>query len=217
MPDVIHVIVTIEEPYGSTVTSPQLPGFVMARNTFDEVMRDLDEELAQAGVDPQHVVVHHQEFVLGHGGKEFVVRVAHDEHVESRLYALELVLEDIETDAPTVKNALVADEAGLIGVIAAVLSDRIRWIGEQMQPGSAFAAMVVPEQGAEDHEGYYRQFLAFDRPDGFLPTQSVEDYLDWTIGELVESSATWHTDTGEWRPPTVARAGAPAANVVLKV
>lgn len=82
----LHVFVTNEEPYGFSAMAPQLPGFVLHRNTQTELRRDLKSALAFGGAPSGlRIVTHYQFRGEAPNGAEFVIRRDAEDHVDERM------------------------------------------------------------------------------------------------------------------------------------
>jgi len=143
----IHLIVLypVTDDDGWTVYSPQLPGFSAGRETLIDLRHDMTDILRFAGVEQGTPLQFHTETSHEAEDIEFLIRIANDDHAESRQKTarrLTAVLSDenqrhLLTEAPRTRT----DE---VLFIIAEPTDRLRDIGAQLHPGDDTAVIVAP-------------------------------------------------------------------------
>jgi hypothetical protein len=184
-----HVILTLDRIYGSVATSPQVPGLVIARSTFEALIADLNAELDRAGVGSKREL-HVQEYVEGYEGRPYLIRMALDEHQDVRADIYDRLVATVEAPDFTVQRHLTEDLLGVTGLVAAVRSDRLYWLRDQMDPSGAALAPVIE---APDGAFIYRQ-MASTGVELNAPWFDASGILEWTLGEVVDSAATFDAE-----------------------
>jgi len=142
VPDTVHLITT-QDDSGIWAESPQLPGFVMARNTETEFIRDYKRVLAELGV--KQIVGHNQFLRATPEGVEYALRfrdgVGKDERAElangiHRLLATEArheFLADTGTDA-----------TGVVVIVCTRTIDQLGDIFEEIDPRGETIVLAAP-------------------------------------------------------------------------
>lgn len=206
MPELaVHIALAADPVYGSVATSPQLPGWVMARATIELLLRDLDGELDRAGAAGHRV--RHQDDFFAFDGREYALRMALDEYADERAALLEGIRQDIAEGRTTVSTRLVSDPLGVVGVVACRREDKVGWLRDQVEAPFAWAAAVPSDLGGT-RDWVFRQFVSRDvpLPDYLTPLDAPPEVFDWTLGQLVDSAPTLDMKWGgiEQAPRTAA-------------
>ncbi|TQS44319.1 hypothetical protein [Cryptosporangium phraense] len=132
MPETIHLLVTDEGDDGWSAQSPQLPGFVMGRQTVSELRADLPGALRFAGAPAGPVEVHTtRRFVTPEGG-EYLIRVAEDRYRADRLEVAWRLARVMSTEQRHAMMSVLATPTGEVSIVCAVPSDTLGWFTEQL-------------------------------------------------------------------------------------
>ncbi|MBF9134292.1 hypothetical protein I0C86_35985 [Plantactinospora sp. S1510] len=130
---------------GWTLYSPQVPGLAAGRDTLMDLRHDLPSILRFAGVEPGTPVQVHTENLKEIEGVEYVVRIANDQHAESRQETAGTLLSVLADESQ--RNLLTAapvTRTGEVLFIIAEPTDRLRDIAAQLHPKGDVAVIVAP-------------------------------------------------------------------------
>jgi hypothetical protein len=130
-----HIIVTSEGEYGWSMQSPQLPGFVFARPTHAELLRDYRKALQIQGVTGR-VIGHHQYRFATPEGDEYLIRVADGEDAPERQLVMNQLLGVMTTEQrfDSFKENVGRLVTGEVAFVCVLANDTIGWLAEQMDP-----------------------------------------------------------------------------------
>jgi hypothetical protein len=175
--ETIHLIVR-PVAGGFYVTSPQVPGLAYGRPTMEELRADLDDVLAFALDRPgPFAVEEHGEAHYDVGGRELVIRLAIDDHIDERQEALNRIVRALSV--PEQADALVAGPTNLVGeklYICVVPSDTLGWVGQQLDPRGEAATVAI----AIAEELLLTFLVSTDRDHGSVhldPSRTVADMM----------------------------------------
>lgn len=159
MPDVIHVMLTDYGQFGWGISSPQLPELIGGRETYQELVKDLDELIVFGGgsVDAPRLV-HVQTHRMLENGDELVVRVALDAHDKERLTVAARLNSALGLTGQVTNMLNVPRRpTGEALFVCALPSDTLGWLGDQMEDQDALC--VVTSVGNGDESMIRVQFL----------------------------------------------------------
>jgi hypothetical protein len=142
VPDTVHLIVTFDD--GSVwAESPQLPGFVMARNTETEFLRDYQRVLGELGV--RQVVGHSQRHYETPEGAEYALRFRDGVGHEDRAALASGIQRMLATEA---RHEFLAgtrtDATGVVVIVCARAIDQLGDIFDEIDPRGETIVLAAP-------------------------------------------------------------------------
>jgi len=142
VPETVHLIVTHDED-GVWAESPQLPGFVMARNTATEFLRDYRDVLAEVGV--RQVIGHHQYLDQTAEGVEYAVRFRDGVGAIERRSLANAIRRLLATES---RHEFLADArtdaTGVVVVVCARTIDQLGDLFEEIDPRGEALVLAAP-------------------------------------------------------------------------
>ncbi len=190
MSGMLHLLeVNEDEPYGWTITSPQLPGFVFGRSTRAEVDNELDDALEFAGAPEVPRAVHVLRRFETPEGDEFMISVANDADKDARAEVARR-LTGVMSDEPQRLDLLSKVPrlpTGEALFVAVVPTDRLGWVWEQLdeRDGTATIVAAVGDEGGmiwSNSTGFATRSDDFEDPVTMEELGLTEDSL---VGDLV--------------------------------
>ena len=142
--DTVHVLLTDYGQFGWGISSPQMPELIGGRDSYEELVADLEQLLAFGGASEQAPrLLHLQKHRMLMNGDEFIIRVARDEKFEARWHVGQQL-----TAALNIAGQLHAmlsvprRPTGELLFICAEPSDTVGWIVEQLNDHDAACVVV---------------------------------------------------------------------------
>ncbi len=147
----VHIIETQDEPYGWYAESPQIPGFIMARDTLDQLVSQASVVVRELVTErPLRVISHRQGRLALKGLPDVLIRSQYDpQTVDARQSAMRAVEMGLHAgDMDDFLEDLTRDVLGDVVVVVALPSDTVGSISRQIDP-SQRAVVLVMESGPE--------------------------------------------------------------------
>lgn len=145
----LHLVVHDEGDEGVWMVSPQVPGLVFGRPTFDELRAELDEVLEFAGAPDLPRVLHRVTHAVAPEGHGYQIVIAQDEHKAARAETAALLLGAMQDDQQ--RRRMFDQETprlatGEVMFIAVASADHLDWVTGVLEPHDA-AMAVAPVPG----------------------------------------------------------------------
>lgn len=196
MPEAIHVLLTDYDRFGWGISSPQLPELIGGRDTYEELVADLNQLLEFGGAKPDAPrVIHHQKYIELANGDELMVRMAQDGKAEDRL-RVGMHLATAMGVAAQLTDMLKAPRrpTGEVLFICVEPDDTLGWVSTQLNQQDAGCLVLQ-----RDADKLHTLFIAHGKTstDGWDRAEHVGWAPDTTVLELFEAQDSGKVARGQ--------------------
>ncbi|GAA1332377.1 hypothetical protein [Saccharothrix algeriensis] len=174
---VVHVLLTDYGQFGWGISSPQLPELIGGRESYEELVADLDKLLAFGGAtDGNPRLLHLQKHRVLMSGDEFLIRIARDSKFDARWTAGQQLTAALNiADQLTPLLSVPRRPTGEALFICAEPTDTVGWIVRQLDKNDA-ACVVI----SASSEMIRTQFFGTGSVEGDDSPWATLSELGWT-------------------------------------